>query len=494
MKAFPVIAFILLTICCWGQKEDYNWYFGATGAGLNFDGCQITVLSNGGMSSSTFEGTVAISDEQTGQLLFYTNGLNIYTANHTMMQNGFQAALSTSITQNIIIRKPGSNSIYYLFTADVQGGITQNPSYPTAIGINYAIIDMSQNGGAGRVVSPFNSLKDTSNCEKLTAVRHANGQDIWLIGHEYGNNNYFVYSITAAGIDTVPQFFPVGPEIYTPQSGIPANSRYDAIGELKASPDGNRLALTSYYNGYTVITDFDNTAGIISNPISLNINGGGYGLSFNPQGDLLYIGISDTNTAGGLPDTARLSQFNLQSGDSATIQQSEQVIYACGDCGFASMKLAPTGTIIVAHYGTYTNFTGDPYLGIIYSPDSMGIACNYVHNGISLNGEPSSWGLNNLMENPNYCIPAGTVQPEEVADWLLQPNPFTEEMMLSGKNLNAVSLRIYNTFGQLVKEVIPDLEQQQEIHITGLSTLPSGVYLTEIRSEKQRAIIKGIKL
>ena len=35
---------------------------------------------------------------------------------------------------------------------------------------------MSLNGGLGSVTSKFNSLKDTSNCEKLTAVYHTNGQ------------------------------------------------------------------------------------------------------------------------------------------------------------------------------------------------------------------------------------------------------------------------------------------------------------------------------
>lgn len=494
MKAFALLSFLLLVKPGYAQKEDYNWYFGATGAGLNFDSCQAQWLSNGNMSATTFEGTVAISDEQTGQLLFYSNGLHIYAANNTVMQNGFQAALSTSITQNIIIKKPGSSSLFYLFTADVQGGISSNPAYPNAIGINWAEIDMSMNGGLGSVISTFNILKDTSNCEKLTAVRHANGQDIWLIGHEYGNNNFFVYQITSAGIDTIPQYFAMGPDIITWQPGSPANSRYDAIGEMKASPDGTKLAFTTYYNGYSAIFNFDKSTGAISNPISLNINGGGYGLTFSPDNNLLYIGRMDTNTTSGLPDTAHILQFDLRSGDSAIIQNSVQSIYSCSDCGFSSMKIAPNRKIIVSHYGSGGNFTGDPFLGVIRKPDSLGVNAQYVHNGISLHGLPSSWGLNNLMENPNYCVLTG-IDDLTVASpvWQVQPNPFNDELILSGGDFRAATIRIYNTFGELVKEVFLPEDQQGQIRISELKNTAAGIYLIDIRNAQQRSVIKAIK-
>ncbi len=495
MRGFLSLLFILfLSDAGFAQKEDYTWYFGATGAGLNFDSCRITVLTDANMSPSTFEGTVAISDEQTGQLLFYSNGLNIYSANHTVMQNGFQAALSTSITQNIIIKKPGSNTLFYLFTADVQGGITSNPSYPNAIGINYAEIDMSLNGGQGSVISKFNILKDTSNSEKLTAVRHANGQDIWLIGHEYGNNRFFVYKITSAGIDTIPQFYALGPEINTWQPGIPASSRYDAIGEMKASPDGTKLAFTTYYNGYSAVFSFDKSTGIISNPIALNISGSGYGLTFSPDNNLLYIGRMDTISTGGLPATAQLLQFDLRSGDSATIQQSKFILYTCNDCGFSSMKIAPNRKIIVSHYGFTGGFTGDAFLGVIHQPDSLGNSANYAHVGITLQGHTSSWGLNNLMENPYYCVTTGIEEtPGQPQAWQLQANPFSEELVLSGGDFRSATIRIYSAIGQLIKEIILPEDQQGEVRIQDLKNTVAGMYLIDIRNTQQRKVIKAIK-
>ena len=34
--------------------------------------------------------------------------------------------------------------------------------------------------------------------EKLAAIRHSNGIDIWIIGHEYNSNKYLSFLVTAA--------------------------------------------------------------------------------------------------------------------------------------------------------------------------------------------------------------------------------------------------------------------------------------------------------
>ncbi len=70
-----------------------------------------------------------MSDEQTGQLLFYSNGKHVFNANHDTMINGYEAGLSNSITQNIAVKKPGSSHLYYLFTADVEApNFSMNPN------------------------------------------------------------------------------------------------------------------------------------------------------------------------------------------------------------------------------------------------------------------------------------------------------------------------------------------------------------------------------
>ncbi|MFN0189983.1 MAG: T9SS type A sorting domain-containing protein [Bacteroidia bacterium] len=451
MKKFKLLLFLIVfSMPLYAQLQDNKWYFGGSGAGVHFYDCIDSVFENG--NGSVWEGCVTMSDEQTGELLFYSNGLHIFNANHDTMSNGFNAGLSNSITQNIAIKKPGSNHLYYFFTADVQGGISSNPYYPNAIGVNYAEIDMNLNGGLGGVISKFNILKDTSNCEKLTAGRHANGQDIWLIGHEYGNNNFFVYSITSSGINTTPDYYSVGPVIKTHQQGIAGLSNFDAIGELKASPNGTKLAFTTYYNGITALVDFDNSTGAISNPIQLNINDGGYGVSFSPDNLKLYIGAIDTAT-NFVPAYGKILQFDISSGVQSIIQNSKTIIYNQINCGFSSLKISPNRTIIVSHYGTSGSAVGDGFLGEIHYPDSLGFACNYIHSSIHLKGKTSSWGLNNQMENPNYCIPTSTIENTTPHNSIsVFPNPTTGEFMVTYPLLGGekASFELYDNLGKII--------------------------------------------
>lgn len=318
------------------------------------------------------------------------------------MENGFGVSLGNTFAQTIIIKKPGSTSIYYVFTPDVQAGLVQNLNYPDAYGVNYAEVDMSLNGGLGSVLTIFNPLKTPGNCEMLTGVYHANGEDIWLIGHEYGNNNFFTFLITDTGINPVPTITPAGPVVLTTQAGVAANSNFDAIGELKASLNGSKLAFTTYYNGFTCLVDFDNATGAISNPIELSLDGSGYGTSFSPDNTKLYFSSMPLESIGGIVNNS-IYQFDISSGDPATIQDSRTTIYNY-EAGFRSLKMGPDGKIYVARTTTEQQGNGSSYIGVINEPNNLGLACNYVHDAIFLNGPYGTWGLNNSIEELYTCV------------------------------------------------------------------------------------------
>ena len=97
------------------QREAHHWYFGAEGVGLDFNTCPPTVVEDG-LGAGTFEGASTISDPTTGELLFYTTGNVIINAEHEVMVNGEPSGLLNSMSQNMIIPKPGSSTIYYVFT------------------------------------------------------------------------------------------------------------------------------------------------------------------------------------------------------------------------------------------------------------------------------------------------------------------------------------------------------------------------------------------
>jgi hypothetical protein len=259
------------------------------------------------------------------------------------------------------------------------------------------------------VVDKFIPVRPPPNCELLTAVRHSNGTDFWLIGHVYGTDEFFVYAITEDGLADEPLLQAIGPVIDTPQPGTPDGSNFDAIGNLKASPQGDRLAFTTFYNGRTALFDFDASTGLISNPIPLLIGKGGYGVCFSPGGSKLYVSARDTAFYSGFID-ADLFQFDLSAGDAAAIQASRFPVFSPALGGFATMRLGPDQRIYVARASQDLSPLGDSYLGVIVRPELQGAACNYVHDGVFLNGQRGSWSLNSLYETGGTCgndLPTG---------------------------------------------------------------------------------------
>lgn len=139
-KIFKVLL-LLLSFNAVAQKEANIWYFGGK-AGLDFNSGSPVALTNGQLN--TLEGCASISTAS-GNLLFYTDGKNIYNKNHQIMNNGsgLLGHLSTSQSATIV-PMPGSASLFYVFTLDAGGGTE---------GLRYSVIDMSLDGGLGSVTA-----------------------------------------------------------------------------------------------------------------------------------------------------------------------------------------------------------------------------------------------------------------------------------------------------------------------------------------------------
>ena len=168
MKIRIIFFFVLLSQLLFSQGEANIWYFGEN-AGLDFNSGNPVALTNGQLN--TIEGCATISNS-VGQLLFYTDGITIYNSNHQVMLNGAGLYGDTSSTQSAtIVKKPGSATLYYVFTIDEE----VNPN-----GFCYSIVDMSLDGGNGAVTSTKNILVYTPTCEKLAVVKHANNTDFWI--------------------------------------------------------------------------------------------------------------------------------------------------------------------------------------------------------------------------------------------------------------------------------------------------------------------------
>lgn len=111
-------------------------------AGLDFNSGSPVVINDSQMI--TYEGCSTISNEN-GKLLFYTDGYRVWNKNHQMMPNGTDLLGHSSSTQSgIIIPKPNTPGIYYIFTV---------PELAGPDGLRYSEVDMSLNGGLGDITS-----------------------------------------------------------------------------------------------------------------------------------------------------------------------------------------------------------------------------------------------------------------------------------------------------------------------------------------------------
>jgi len=342
------------------QLESNIWYFGAN-AGITFSTNPPSALTNGALF--TMEGSASICNSS-GNLLFYTDGVTVYNKVHLIMDNGSGLHGNISTTQSaIIVPKPGSNTIYYIFTADVQN--------LNSYGLQYSTVDMSMNSGLGKVISK-NTLLIQPTSEKITVVKHSNNSSYWLVTHGALNNSFYSFLINSAGITTTPVISTVGSY---------QGAGLKLIGYLKASFNHQKLASAKNDGGEVEIFDFDNSSGIISNPVLIGNNEEFYGLEFSADNSKLYVTVFSPPI---------IYQFDLLA---ANIAASKNIV-SYGQIAAGALQIGLDQKIYFA------DMTNDS-LGVINNPNATN--CNFVPNAIYLGGKSCKDGLPNFI--PSLIIP-----------------------------------------------------------------------------------------
>jgi gliding motility-associated-like protein len=361
IKRLLYIIILVASLPLFAQKEAANWYFGYN-AGVSFNSGTPLALTDGQLSQ--LEGCATISDPN-GNLLFYTNGIEIYNANHVTMVNGTGLLGNQSSSQSaIIVPAPGDPDKYFVFAVDAQGG---------GSGLTYSVVDMALDSGLGGVTTEKNIALATSVEEKITAVFHENGEDIWVMSHRLNSNQFIAYKLTAAGINTIPVV-----------SAIGVNNAFETgIGYMKASPDGKKVVIANLgSNAGVQLFDFNSATGQISNLIKLN-NYTSYGVEFSPDSKIVY----STST---LLFNSPIYQYNITLGTVAAIQASQTVI--ASQPLYSALQLAIDGKIYVAK-------VDETSLGVINNPNVLGTACNFVDTAVNLSGNSCSLGLPPFIQN-----------------------------------------------------------------------------------------------
>ena len=409
MKSKILILLLLLNITLvFSQREAAIWYFGQY-AGLDFNS-GIPVPLTG--SLNTIEGCASISDVQ-GKLLFYTDGSTVWNANNTIMQNGTGLLGHTSSTQSaIIVPNPNIPSIYYIFTVDQPDeknadDTTINDTDDGSIdGLNYSEVNMNLNGGLGGInplkknVHLITYNQNHSNevafkcSEKITAIQHADGNSFWVITNF--TNRFYAFRVDYNGVNSTPVISSTPTDIQT--GGYLRN----AIGYLKSSPNGKKLAIAHYSSrknnertpktnllvwntGKVLLYDFDNATGKVSNENLLIGGVNPYGIEFSSKSKKLYVTDNHFDSSSKLIGSS-LYQFDLTANNIAT----SKVLIVKNDNSAGALQLAIDSKIYRAGY-PYGG--SSDHLSVINKPEEKGTACDFEYNKINIGGKKATLGL-----------------------------------------------------------------------------------------------------
>lgn len=339
------------------QEQRANiWYFGNR-AGIDFNDGAVPI-SNTVMNAP--EGCAIVCD-QNGQTIFFTDGVSVWDRDFNELATGIGGD-PASTQSAFIMPVAGDETLYYIFT-------TQNIFGTSTFELRYSLYDLKANNGSGDLVQQ-NILLFAKSTERIT------GNDNWLIAHEYGNNSFRAYNISAQGIGS-----PVISSI-----GSDHNLTLQANGEgyMKL---GAHLAVALSTPGVANVVelfDFDNATGVVSNFRTANLNttsGQVYGVEFSPGGNKLYATLTGASS--------QLFEFSIDSLGNPYLKNT----FPSVPNRLGAIQTGPDGQIYVA-------VEGQNFLGTISPNEDTTQVSGFVLNSFALlGGTNSRLGLPNFAQN-----------------------------------------------------------------------------------------------
>ncbi len=372
---------LFLTFNLPAQSNEANiWYFG-NGNGLDFNQDTPKKLTNGLFSGGTIS---TICDANSGNLLFYTDGMSVINHIHKVVKNG--NGLLGHAT-NVIVPYPQKKGFYYIFSVSIDDTkkseyekldttklvkISENywskmvAKYDTVnqktARLYYHLVDMNKNNGLGEVILK-NQLMYKSVRADLTVARHANGKDFWLITHEFMNNHFRVYLINEKGLQDNFLMSKIGVKLYTDDMARLEHKH------IKISANFNHLYLVeSRFANVIQVFKFDNKTGKIGDFITLKEKDLHYleGLEFSPDGSKLYLNFIYYNE-----EKWQIKQYDLNLKENEILKNGKNILFKSNQKNFnrdemfnGDMQLAKDGKIYITKGGVNS-------IGVIENPNEI---------------------------------------------------------------------------------------------------------------------------
>ncbi len=481
MKKIIFILILFNTLNSFSQNRNSVWCFGDS-ALIDFSDTSNIIVGSCGLDT---RGSCASISNQTGELLFYAftraamggNTTLVFDSTHQVMQNGDNIIGRGWYNELVIIPNPSDDSTYYLFSI----GVT------SIFGLYYSIINMRLNNGLGAVVLKNQQLNTFEQVDCLTAIKHGNGRDWWIISRKSDfstggyNNDWYTYLVTPDTIQAMPT------------QSIGAQNRTNS-GRTCFSKTGNKLVFTNLLNVVEVF-DFDRCSGLLSNTLSIESDPGSspypfnWSCAFSSDGSKLYISTNDT--------LSFLYQYDLNA---SNITASKDTLWSTNFPKYTggALKLAPDNKIYLSNI--YYNGLQFPYpypdsiynmynmnLSVINQPDSLGAASGFQPYSFYLGGKRTYVGLPN---NPDYelgSLPGSAcdtivglpvIHGRGELEIIMHPNPSSNKLFFTPiPPINTV-IKIFDSTGR----TIISKPFRQEIDI---SFIEEGFYLVKIFSNNE---------
>ena len=482
------------------QKHDYNWLIGFgdfTQSTQNFDGLLIN-FNDQEVSANKYEKdqelflTVLSYSNAEGEFQLYSDGCAFYNEQGALLQNGDAINDADRCINGLNAGYPAEQGMIALPTSDEDiVAVFYNEEYivDDALGVRIevrlhrALIDLAND----LVLSKKETVLDTLIGNTLSATKHSNGRDWWIIEQDYFSNEYKCLLVSEGEVlDTVSTFI-----------GIPNLAPGTSQGNF--SPDGMYFARYSPADSLQVFS-FDRSTGRLSNSQIINIPStltstlDSGGLSFSGSSRFLYVN-----------EALAIWQLDMHAEDIAAsmVKVADREVFFAGEGIFPPTSLIPTfffRQALAPDCRIYiASRSGVDRIYVIMEPEQKGVACDVVQN-IQL----PIWNAGTIPHFPNYRLDTApfcdstkafpsnlmtTVSTTTLAEPELKsrihvfPNPASDYAQLYVKNLSGVSqvhLILYDLLGRQVLSRNVALSDGNIIERLDTSSVSAGMYVYSV--------------
>ncbi len=320
MRKLGVGLSFLLTLACLKPAnaqvdrplEENYWYFGNSSQAILFDKGNLPLIEaeliDNQVTPFGTGGSAVISNDETGDLLFYSDGTDIYDPYNQSVLDGTPLNGNPQLINPVVASPiPGTPRSFYVFTNSGAGGVNE---------IQYTIVNALLDGNKtdpdqppfGDATATINASTGINNPSDAMIIVPGEDNDYWFINQDVSSGEFRVMGITDSGFGAVQTF-----DLFN--INVPSFE----VSAFAFNPDSSLLAVApKEQNRNVIILNFDRSSGVLS--FNTQVLNSGNADSFENaiadiawSGDGLKLFISRLGTADTSPNSGMLYQFGLDT-------------------------------------------------------------------------------------------------------------------------------------------------------------------------------------